>query len=92
MYEHSVWGAGEQQVAFVCLTMIVGTAFLSFAIANMFDLISSIKRKNNLYDSNVDQLKYWLEHKKIPKNTQVGILHPFCICCCISMHVSEFKV
>eukprot|EP00238_Polyblepharides_amylifera_P001688 CAMPEP_0196573506 /NCGR_PEP_ID=MMETSP1081-20130531/3400_1 /TAXON_ID=36882 /ORGANISM="Pyramimonas amylifera, Strain CCMP720" /LENGTH=1001 /DNA_ID=CAMNT_0041891243 /DNA_START=137 /DNA_END=3142 /DNA_ORIENTATION=- len=67
----------EGEVALMCISMVVGTAYLSYAIANMFDLISSIKRNESVYDYNMDQLKYWLEHKKIPKHTQEMAMRHF---------------
>ena len=56
----------------VSLSGVLGAAFLTMVIAYMFELVTMLNRNQAVYAAHLDQLKYWLELKNIPRRTQVA--------------------
>jgi len=67
----------NSEVAFVSVAMITGSAFWAYAVGMMFDLISSINKDINVYEDNLDQLKYWMEYKSLPGDLKQTIIRHF---------------
>mmetsp|Transcript_25502 Transcript_25502/g.83972 ORF Transcript_25502/g.83972 Transcript_25502/m.83972 type:complete len:852 (+) Transcript_25502:1145-3700(+) len=56
----------NSETVLIMLIMVTGSGFWAYAVGIMFDIIGSINRANNLYEDNLDKLKYWMEYREIP--------------------------
>ena len=56
----------DWETIYVILAMIVGAGFWAYVMGIMFDLVSSLNRVQNSYEHDLDQLSYWMDHKRVP--------------------------
>ena len=56
----------DWETIYVIMAMISGAGFWAYVLGIMFDLVASLNRVQNSYEHDLDQLSYWMDHKRVP--------------------------
>ena len=67
----------DWETIYVILAMIAGAGFWAYVMGIMFDLVSSLNRVQNSYEHDLDQLSYWMDHKRVPNSLKDLVYRQF---------------
>eukprot|EP00959_Pyramimonas_sp_CCMP1952_P203942 4264959-Pyramimonas_sp.AAC.1 len=68
---------GTELVIFVSISMVLGATFWAYTLGTLINIIASINISADEYQRHLDQLKHWMEYKKLPQKYREDTVRHF---------------